>query len=129
MLQKAEETSQTNESDKVDHSRGMDGDDANRRPPDQGTSRLERSVDWLKNELGITKNPMYPTVPFQKIPLFLGHGFNDGVVRCELGRLASRCLIDLGIETRWNEYNGLEHALSGNMLRDIVLFLDALEGW
>lgn len=129
MLERADETSQKYESDQVDHSRGADGDDVDGRPPDQGTSRLERSVDWLKNELGIAKNPLYPTVPFQKIPLFLGHGVNDGVLRCELGRLASRCLIDLGIDTRWNEYNGLEHALSGNMLRDIVLFLDALEGW
>ena len=102
--------------------------DDDRKPSQPETVKLQRIADWLRNELGIT-GAKSSAVSFQQIPTFLGHGVDDATVRCELGRLASQFLEHVGVDTRWNEYTGLDHWFSGNMLRDIVLFLDSLEGW
>ncbi|KFZ03320.1 hypothetical protein V502_11049 [Pseudogymnoascus sp. VKM F-4520 (FW-2644)] len=102
--------------------------DDDRKPSQPEAAKLQRIADWLRNELGIT-GAKSPAVPFLQIPTFLGHGVDDATVRCELGRLASQFLEHVGVDTRWNEYTGLDHWFSGNMLRDIVLFLDSLEGW
>ena len=102
--------------------------DDDHKPSQPEAAKLERIAEWLRNELGIT-GAKSAVVPFQQIPMFLGHGVDDPIVRCELGRLAAQFLEHVGIDTRWNEYTGLDHWFSGNMLRDIVLFLDSLEGW
>lgn len=98
------------------------------KPSQPDAAKLERVAHWLRNELGITGDKS-PAVPFQQIPMFLGHGVDDAIVRCELGRLASQFLKHVGIDAHWNEYKGLDHWFSAHMLRDILLFLDSLEGW
>ncbi|ELR09480.1 hypothetical protein VC83_00605 [Pseudogymnoascus destructans] len=100
----------------------------NDKTPQAEAAKLQRIADWLRNKLGIT-GANSAAVPFQQFPMFLGHGVDDATVRCELGRLAAQFLEHVGIDARWNEYTGLDHSFSGNMLRDIVLFLGFLEGW
>ncbi|KFY74776.1 hypothetical protein V499_05215 [Pseudogymnoascus sp. VKM F-103] len=100
----------------------------NDKPSQAEAAKLQRIADWLRNELGIT-GAKSVAVPFQQFPMFLGHGVDDATVLCEFGRLAAQFLKRVGVDARWNEYTGLDHWFSGNMLRDMVLFLDSLEGW
>ncbi|DAA75765.1 TPA_exp: Uncharacterized protein A8136_1487 [Trichophyton benhamiae CBS 112371] len=62
-------------------------------------------------------------LPFQHIPLFLAHGTEDEKVPVGYGREARRCLSEMGVDVTWEEYAGLGHWYSGDMLGDLVAFL------
>ncbi|CAJ2513118.1 Uu.00g012370.m01.CDS01 [Anthostomella pinea] len=122
---------------------GMDGDDDSFDPfqrdepggeattSDEATEPFALAVGWLRDELGVvakgtTSSP--EETGLQTVPLCLGHGVLDDKVSVVLGQKASRCLTELGIRVRWNEYESLAHWYSGPMLRDIVDFLHAETG-
>lgn len=86
-----------------------------------------QTVAYLREELDMSV-PSIP-MPFQRIPLFLGHGTEDDKVYIHLGREAASCLTAMGIDVRWREYKGLGHWYSGDMLHDLVVFLCEKSGW
>ncbi|KFY64690.1 hypothetical protein V496_03085 [Pseudogymnoascus sp. VKM F-4515 (FW-2607)] len=128
MLDRGDDEVEDNDGGQVGDPESDNGADVNPKPSKPETAKLVRIASWLRNELGIT-GAKSTAVPFQQIPTFLGHGVDDATVRCELGRLASQFLQHVGVDARFNEYEGLDHWFSGNMLRDMILFLDSLEGW
>ncbi|GBF61928.1 acyl-protein thioesterase [Trichophyton mentagrophytes] len=66
-------------------------------------------------------------LPFQHVPLFLAHGTEDEKVPVVYGRDARRCLSEMGVDVTWEEYAGLGHWYSGDMLGDLVAFLKKYE--
>ncbi|WEW56557.1 hypothetical protein PRK78_002003 [Emydomyces testavorans] len=83
-----------------------------------------RAIMYLKEEFGIScSSPSPPDLPFQSIPLFLGHGVEDAKVPIHFGRKAASCLSAMEMEVIWNEYPNLGHWYSESMLRDLVVFL------
>jgi predicted esterase len=79
------------------------------------------AIAWLREELEMPKGQT--SVTFQLVPVFLGHGVEDGKVFVDLGRDAARCLKALGVKVCWNEYEGLGHWYSKDMLNGIKDFL------
>jgi predicted esterase len=94
-------------------------------------TKIQQVVDFLKQELEMedVKGSPMAEIPLQRIPVFLGHGSEDEKVPCELGRKASVFLQDLEVDARWNEYAGLGHWYSSDMLRDMVQFIRTLSSW
>ncbi len=95
-------------------------------------SSIMQAVDFLREEIefstaGIT--PLAAKLKLQDIPLFLGHGTMDEKVPINLGRLAASCLEAMHVDVRWEEYDGLGHWYSGEMLRDMVTFLRTHTTW
>lgn len=84
----------------------------------------ERAVAWLSEQLGLPAPRLTRArLPVQNIPIFLGHGARDEKVSIELGRRASECLGELAAGVCWKEYDDLGHWYSGDVLKDLVLFL------
>lgn len=54
--------------------------------------------------------------------VFMGHGREDPLVRCEWGRRTAEGLKQRGIEVDWNEYEGLVHSAAPEEI-------DHLEAW
>lgn len=98
-------------------------------------SPAARAVGWLREELGVlcTASPSTTSsatpFTFQQIPFFLGHGVQDETVSIALGRRASECLSSVEGRVCWEDYNTLGHWYSGQMLRDIVHFIQKETGW
>lgn len=90
------------------------------------STKLSKIVEWLREELEMEEAPHSNGVPLQNMPVLLCHGDDDEKVPCELGRLASSLLKDIGINTRWLEYEKLTHWYSEAMLLDVVDFLVSL---
>ncbi|MCJ1255894.1 hypothetical protein MMC24_003712 [Lignoscripta atroalba] len=94
------------------------------------TSKVDQptqAVAYLREELEIP----VPSLPmsFQRIPLFLSHGMEDGKVFVHLGREAASCLSAMAIDVLWKEYQGLGHWYSEDMLHDMVNFVRQRPGW
>jgi predicted esterase len=94
------------------------------------TSAPVRAVEWLREEIQapITDTNSAGTA-LGRTPVFLGHGREDEKVSVILGREAVDCLERLGFEVCWREYQSLGHWYSGQMLRDMVLFLREKKEW
>jgi len=58
-------------------------------------------------------------------PIYLGHGTEDEKVPFELGKLASQFLAELGLDVTWEEYPGLAHWYSADMLTDVYGFINS----
>jgi predicted esterase len=110
-----------------------DEDDMFERDVDESGSgtKLEKAVEWLREELQIDEDgvEVQGPQPMQSIPVFLGHGADDDKVPSAIGRLAADFLRNVDVNVTWKEYEGLGHWYSEDMLRDIVRFLEDLEGW
>lgn len=95
--------------------------------------QILEAVDFLRNEIEFSRTastaPQISSLKFQDIPLFLGHGTEDEKVPTSLGRAAVSCLENMDIDVHWEKYRGLDHWYSGDMLRDIVVFLKAHTDW
>ena len=106
-----------------------DGDDED--DPFERSSQSEKfdppaqAVEFLCEEVGASV--VQPSMSFQRTPLFLGHGTEDGKVFLHLGREAAGCLRILGMHVSWTKYEGLAHWYSAAMLRDLVDFLQGLD--
>jgi predicted esterase len=87
-----------------------------------------QAVAYLREELGI---PVLPSLhlPFQRTPLFLGHGSEDEKVPVKLGREAASCLSAMTMDVSWKEYEALEHWYSASMLQDLVDFVRERAAW
>lgn len=64
-----------------------------------------------------------PSMAFQRVPVFLGHGVEDEGVSVELGREAAGCLRSMGVDVKWAEYEGLSHWYSTEMIAEIARFI------
>ncbi len=97
------------------------------------TSSIMQAVDFLREEIDFstagTTTPSPAKLKLQDMPLFLGHGTVDEKVPIILGRLAASCLEDMHVDVRWEEYDGLGHWYSGEMLRDMIAFLRTHTTW
>ncbi|KAK2882361.1 hypothetical protein FQN49_000416 [Arthroderma sp. PD_2] len=88
----------------------------------------DRAVIFLKDQLEMPlPRHLSGSLAFQRTPLFLGHGVEDEKVPVGLGREAASCLGAMGMDVAWNEYKGLGHWYSENMLSDLVNFLRQIE--
>lgn len=84
----------------------------------------QKAVTWLREQLDLPALQL-PSKPLsiQRTSIFLGHGGQDEKVSIMLGRRASECLSELGMSVCWEEYDGLGHWYSSDMLSDLVHFL------
>ena len=85
------------------------------------------AVKWLRSELG--EQGETKELRFREIHLFLGHGVEDDRVRVCLGREAASFLKLLGVKVVMKEYGGLGHCYSGDMLKDLVVFVRFQTSW
>lgn len=65
----------------------------------------------------------------KQVPLFFGHGVEDDRVAVALGRTAHGCMSRLGFKARWEEYHGLGHWYSPEMLGDLADFIHSETNW
>lgn len=79
-----------------------------------------QAVDYIRGEIDVQGR----SEAYKSIPVFLGHGAEDDSVSIELGREAKSCLELLGAQVTMNEYEGLGHWYSEEMLGDIFAFLE-----
>ena len=80
--------------------------------PSQAATFLRESIE-MEDKKGMV---------FQQIPIFLGHGTEDKSVDIKLGREAKMALELMGTDVQMNEYEGLGHWYSEDMLRNIFSF-------
>lgn len=100
----------------------VDGDDGSN--DGEATAPTGRAVAWLRDELGLPSLARPSRVPTGlQTPVFLGHGVQDEKVSVILGRRASECLSFCEAKVFWNEYDGLSHWYSSEMLNDMVRHL------
>lgn len=57
------------------------------------------------------------------LPIFMGHGTKDGVVRFEWGKLSMEKLKELGCNVDWNTYAGLDHSANTQEMDDMEKWL------
>lgn len=85
---------------------------------------VHRAMAWLREQLGLPASQLSSEkLPVQNVPIFMGHGVQDGKVSIELGRRAVECLGKLGAGVCWKEYDDLGHWYSREMLKDMLHFL------
>lgn len=77
-----------------------------------------QAIAFLQEELGLSAED--PSMSFRRVPLFMGHGVQDGKVPISLGREAVSCLKHLGTSVEWQAYEGLGHWYSDLMLSHLV---------
>ncbi|KAF1920878.1 phospholipase/carboxylesterase family protein-like protein [Ampelomyces quisqualis] len=95
----------------------------------EGGSNFEKATDWLREELGITPDDgdlNQQSSPLQSMPVFMGHGRDDEKVPCQIGKLGADFLRSMYANVTWQDYEGLGHWYSPDMLRDVVLFVHGL---
>ncbi|KAL5388191.1 hypothetical protein DPSP01_003180 [Paraphaeosphaeria sporulosa] len=93
-------------------------------------TKFNKAVAWLRTELAIDmKDVRTGPMPMQTIPIFMGHGTGDPLIYCKHGKQAADFLRAIDIDLEWNEYEGLGHWYSGDMLRDVVDFLKRRTRW
>jgi predicted esterase len=95
-------------------------------------TKFEKAVGWLREELQISGDSAEKaTEPhsIQSIPVFMAHGTEDEKVPSAIGKLAADFLSNIDVDVAWKEYEGLGHWYSEDMLRDVVQFLQDLNGW
>jgi predicted esterase len=92
-------------------------------------SKFGRTVDWLREELGISQDDGgvgEQSSSLQCITVFMGHGRDDEKVPCYIGKLAADLLDGIDVSVTWQDYAGLGHWYSADMLRDVVGFVNGL---
>ncbi|KTW30679.1 hypothetical protein T552_00392 [Pneumocystis carinii B80] len=64
-----------------------------------------------------------------RTPIFMGHGRNDPIVKFEYGQESARILKeDLKLNVKWKEYDGLQHSVNENELKDFSVWLGSILG-
>ena len=84
-------------------------------------SPIEQAIGYLREELDLPE--IRDSHPFQRIPIFLGHGVDDEKVPVGLGEEAASCFRSLQGRVEFRPYEGLGHWYSGAMLGDILNFV------
>jgi predicted esterase len=97
------------------------------------TSPVREAVQFLRDEIEFSKTSTTAQQPtslkLKENPVFLGHGIADAKVDLDLGRSAAGCLEAMDVGVTWKEYPDLGHWYSGDMLRDMVIFLRVHTDW
>ncbi|KAK4695261.1 phospholipase/carboxylesterase, partial [Lecanoromycetidae sp. Uapishka_2] len=106
---------------KENHAEPDDDDPFDRSGDSEQMETPAQAAVYLYEELGVPIDR--PSMSFQETPLFLGHGTEDQKVPLHLGQEAASCLISMGLNVIWKEYDGLAHWYSPAMLCDLVDFL------
>ncbi|EMR11445.1 hypothetical protein PNEG_00464 [Pneumocystis murina B123] len=58
------------------------------------------------------------------IPIFMGHGKNDPIVKFEYGQESARILAEqLKLNVNWKAYDGLQHSVNEHELKDFSVWL------
>ena len=65
------------------------------------------------------------TAAGKRTPVFMGHGVIDPVVRFEWGTASRDGLLKLGVPVEWHAYQGLQHGVHPQEIRDIGAWLAA----
>jgi pimeloyl-ACP methyl ester carboxylesterase len=86
-----------------------------------GHSKFRKAVDCLREELQLSGGKDSTTV--LDIPVFVGHGTEDEKAQPVLAKEAVELLQPLQFDVEFQQYEGLGHWYSPEMLRDIILFL------
>lgn len=93
----------------------------------EASTPLEKGIALLREKLDIAASQTDdPEQSSLNIPLFIAHGIEDKTVPITLGRQMVDSLKALGWSNhniQWQEYRGLAHTYSENMLSDMVEFL------
>lgn len=92
-------------------------------------TKSTKAIAWLRTELEMDGGDKSIELPMQSIPIFMGHGTDDSLIPCEHGRQAAEFLRTIDVDVEWNEYGGLDHWYSRDMLRDIIEFVKKRTGW
>ncbi|KAF2740615.1 alpha/beta-hydrolase [Polyplosphaeria fusca] len=94
-------------------------------------SKVNTATTLLREELGLESLALSPmqTSSLCRVPIFFGHGTLDEKVPFQLGRQSAEVLQSLGLNVTWRDFEGLGHWYSADMLRDVVAFIQGLEGW
>ena len=87
-----------------------------------------RAASALREYLGLPASKV-ETLPFEKTPLFIGHGWLDPKVPVSLGRKAAYFFRRSGADTTYEAYERLAHWYSPDMLKDIVDFVRSKTEW
>ena len=101
------------------------------RDPEDSLEELSpaaQAVAYLREELDLPAKSK-PSMAFQHVPLFLGHGVDDEKVPFSQGKDTVDLMKCLGIDVTWKEYEGLAHWYSSAMLGHLVGWLREKTGW
>ena len=90
-------------------------------------SRMSQARDWLVEVLDFEdlSSKSGNGNDGSRGALFFGHGTLDTLVPMKLGQDTTTLFKSLGLDVSWNQYDGLEHWYSDEMLRDLVEVLAA----
>ena len=90
-------------------------------------SRLNQARDWLVEVLDFKDLPAESDKGNDESrgPIFFGHGTRDTLVPMKLGQDTATLLKSIGLDISWNQYEGLDHWYSHEMLKDLVDFVGA----
>ena len=88
---------------------------------EDGILKIDKIVEYLREELQVPSELKSSTA--SEIPIFLGHGTEDEKVPLSLGKEAAALLRQVDLDVEYKEYQGLGHWYSGEMLCDIVCFI------
>ncbi|GKT65945.1 acyl-protein thioesterase [Colletotrichum tofieldiae] len=84
---------------------------------------LKRALRIIREEVDLPSQQSESVPPFQKTPVFLGHGSKDDKVLLLHGQQACRVLRLMGGNVELREYCKLGHWYSEEMLQDMLEFL------
>ncbi|KAL2040499.1 hypothetical protein N7G274_006942 [Stereocaulon virgatum] len=91
-------------------------------------SPAAQAVAYLREELDLPVKSQ-PSMAFQHVQLFLGHGVEDEKVPFSQGKDTGDLMKRLGIDVTWKEYEGLAHWYSSAMLGHLVEWLREKTKW
>ena len=60
----------------------------------------------------------------RKIPIFMGHGKQDSVVRYEWGTESKELLGRMGLEVTWKAYDDLQHSATPAEISDVEQWME-----
>jgi predicted esterase len=89
--------------------------------------RLDQAKDWMAEMIDFKDLPaeLDKDNSASRGPIFLGHGTADALVPMKLGEDTTTLLRSLELQVSWNQYEGLSHWYSNDMLKDLVEFVAA----
>ncbi|KAK1989070.1 Alpha/Beta hydrolase protein [Colletotrichum cereale] len=84
------------------------------------TNPLEQALLIIRDEIDHPPHSFRSVTPFQKIPVFLGHGSKDDKVPPRHGQQACRILRLMGCNVNFRIYSEVDHCYSEDMLQGML---------
>ncbi|WDK22273.1 acyl-protein thioesterase [Colletotrichum graminicola] len=91
-----------------------------RKRDDPETNPLEQALIIIREEIDLPSHSSTSEPPFQKTPVFLGHGSKDDKVLPQHSQQACRILRLMGCHVNLRIYSELTHWYSEDMLQDMI---------